>query len=73
MIEIQNLSFTYPNQKDHVFHNLNMTVADGAYISIMGDNGCGKSTLVRLILGFLKPDSGSIKVGTKDSLCVAKK
>lgn len=73
MIEIQHLSFTYPNQKEATFQDLNMSVPRGAYISIMGNNGCGKSTLVRLILGFLKPSSGSIQVATKKIRYVSQK
>ncbi len=37
-----------------------LKVGDGDYVSVLGENGCGKSTLIRLILGFLKPTRGTI-------------
>lgn len=64
MICIQNLSFRYGDSK-MLFENLCLTVKKGAYISIVGENGTGKSTLVKLILGLLVPNAGSIRCGAQ--------
>src|SRR6266403_3303557 len=42
---------------------LDLEIADGEFISLMGPSGCGKTTTLRLLAGFLQPDSGEIKVG----------
>lgn len=61
MIEIKNLCYSYSGSKPYILNNLNLLVDDGEYISIIGDNGCGKSTLIKLILKLLKPSKGEIK------------
>jgi zinc transport system ATP-binding protein len=43
-----------------VLNGIDLEIRDGEYVSVVGDNGCGKSTLMRLILKFIKPTSGSI-------------
>lgn len=60
MITIKDLSFSYTGSPPYVLHGLNLMIRDGEYVSVVGENGCGKSTLMRLILKFLKPTSGSI-------------
>ena len=65
MVKINSLGFKYPNTEKAVLTNINLTVNTGEYISIIGENGCGKSTLVKLILKLLKPSKGSIEIGTK--------
>lgn len=46
----------------HALENINFTVNDGEFISIVGPSGCGKSTLLRLIAGLIMPTTGEIKV-----------
>ena len=53
-----NLSFNYPKKK--VFKNLNFTIDKGDKVGIYGNSGEGKSTLINLLLGILKPSSGFI-------------
>lgn len=57
-IEIKDLSFSYDNDK--FINNLNLNIECGEMLGIMGNTGCGKSTLVQLIAGLIKPDNGQI-------------
>ena len=49
-----------------VLHDLSLTVQDGECFTLLGPSGCGKTVLLRLIAGFEKPDSGTVRIG--DSL-----
>ncbi len=49
-----------------IIDNLNLTVKEGELVSLLGPSGCGKTTTLRMIAGFLAPDSGSITVGDRD-------
>ncbi|MBF8268702.1 MAG: ABC transporter [Gammaproteobacteria bacterium] len=60
LIEVQSVSFAYDQRP--VLKNINLVVPRGKVVSIMGGSGCGKTTLLRLIGGQLKPSSGSVKV-----------
>ena len=60
IIDIQNLSFSYPDRKLDAVKDVSLSVDKGEYIAILGTNGSGKSTLARLICGYLSPTSGSI-------------
>ena len=61
VIEIRNLNYSYlPEQI--VLKDVELTVEAGESCCILGPNGGGKTTLLRLLLGFIKPDSGSIKI-----------
>ncbi|MCE5202442.1 MAG: metal ABC transporter ATP-binding protein [Synergistaceae bacterium] len=66
MIKAENLFFSYGNSSPYILNGINLEILDGEYVSVVGENGCGKSTLMRLILKFIKPTSGTI-------LCQAKK
>ena len=61
--ELKKVSFGYENEK-HIVEDLTTTIYRGDRIGIIGPNGVGKSTLLKLILGQLTPDSGNIKLGT---------
>lgn len=65
IIEIKNVSFSYNGQP--VLENINMDIDNGDFIAMIGPNGGGKTTLLKLILGLLKPDAGSIRVLGKPS------
>ncbi len=60
IIDIKNLSFAY--EKDLILENINLTVEKRDFLAIIGPNGGGKSTLLKLILGMLKSKKGSIQV-----------
>ena len=59
ILEIKNLSFFY--NKSKVLENINLDIKKDDFIAIIGPNGGGKSTLLKLILGLLKPKTGEIK------------
>ena len=65
-IEINNLSFRYSEKSPYVIDGLNLTIRPGQYVAIVGKTGCGKSTLMRLLLGFETPEKGSIYYDGKD-------
>ncbi len=58
-LEVQNLTFHYPG-KDPLYEKLSFTLTRGEKFLIVGENGIGKSTLLKLIIGELTPDEGSI-------------
>ena len=65
-IELNNVSFRYNTTMPYVLKNLNLKIRSGEYIAIVGRTGCGKSTLVRLLLGFETPEKGAIYYDGKD-------
>lgn len=62
MIRIEHMCFAYTGKQEQILRDINLNITQGEYISIIGENGCGKTTLMRIILGFLKPVQGSITV-----------
>lgn len=65
-IFVRGVTYTYPNKNEPVLQNVSLTIAHGSSVGIIGATGAGKTTLVDLILGLLKPDSGTICYGTLD-------
>lgn len=61
MIKIKDLNFSYPNGKK-VFNGLNFYLHEGEKLGLVGPNGAGKTTLFHIIMGLLKPISGSIEI-----------
>lgn len=64
MIEINNLYFSYEKKSPIILKDINLSIPKGIYLSVIGENGSCKTTLIKLILGLLKPSSGSIKIHT---------
>lgn len=59
-ISLQNITFRYNEDLPPVLENLNIEIKSGEYVAIVGATGCGKSTILRLLLGFEKPGHGEI-------------
>lgn len=65
-IELNNVSFRYDESMPNVIDDLSLKIRPGQYVAIVGKTGCGKSTLMRLLLGFEKPQKGAIYYDGKD-------
>lgn len=65
-IELSNVSFRYNENMPYVLENLSLKIRPGQYVAIVGKTGCGKSTLMRLLLGFEKPQKGAVYYDGKD-------
>ena len=67
-VEIENLTFAYPGSEQKIFNNLTLTINAGEKIAIIGENGVGKTTLLKLLMGELQPGYGTIKWAEKAQL-----
>ncbi|MDD4543715.1 MAG: ABC transporter ATP-binding protein, partial [Clostridia bacterium] len=65
-IEFENVSFKYPKTDRLILDDISFVIEKGQKISIVGLNGAGKSTIVKLICRLYKPDSGKILINKKD-------
>lgn len=65
-VEINHLSFRYNDDSPMIIDDLSLAISSGEYVGIVGKTGCGKSTLIRLLLGFEKPMKGSIYYDKKE-------
>ena len=59
-IILDNISFSYPNEKNNVINNISITIDKGSSVGIVGFSGSGKTSLVDIILGLLQPKEGNI-------------
>lgn len=65
-IELSNVCFRYNDSMPYVVDDMDLKIRAGEYVALVGRTGCGKSTLVRLLLGFEKPEKGAIYYDGKD-------
>ena len=65
-IELNNVTFRYDENMPPVLDNLSLKIRSGQYVAIVGSTGCGKSTLMRIMLGFEKPQKGAVYYDGKD-------
>ncbi len=65
-IELNNVSFRYNENMPLVVDNMSLKIRPGQYVAIVGATGCGKSTLMRLMLGFETPQKGAVYFDGKD-------
>ena len=65
-IELSHVSFRYADSMPNVIDDLSLKIEPGEYLAVVGSTGCGKSTLIRLLLGFEAPQKGSILFDKKD-------
>ena len=65
-IEMDHISFRYGEGLPLIIDDMSLRIRPGEYVAIVGKTGCGKSTLMRLLLGFEKPEKGSVRFDGKD-------
>ncbi|MBR1615440.1 MAG: ABC transporter ATP-binding protein, partial [Treponema sp.] len=67
-LSLRNIAFSYENagKKEKIIDGFSLDVEEGSFTTLLGSSGCGKTTLLRLISGFLKPDSGTIEIDGVD-------
>jgi len=65
-IELDRVSFRYPGQEDWALRDVSLTLAPGETLGLVGENGAGKSTIVKLLLRLHDPDAGAIRWGGVD-------
>ena len=58
LIELKNIDVSFDGEQ--ILHNLNLTIRDGEFVTLLGPSGCGKTTTLRLIGGFLQPNCGDV-------------
>ncbi|MBE6808443.1 MAG: ABC transporter ATP-binding protein [Ruminococcaceae bacterium] len=64
--EFDNVFFNYPDDKTPVLRGLDLTVKAGETIALVGESGSGKSTILNLVIGFDRPNSGTVKIDGVD-------
>ncbi len=64
IIELKNISVKFDD--DVILDNLSLSIGDGEFVTLLGSSGCGKTTTLRIIAGFLEPDSGEVFFDSKN-------
>ena len=65
-VELNNVTFTYDENMPNVLDGVSLKISPGQYVAIVGKTGCGKSTLMRILLGFEKPQRGGVFYDGRD-------
>lgn len=65
-IELNNVSFRYDEHMPYLLNDVSLKIRAGQYVAIVGETGCGKSTFLRMLLGFETPQRGAIYYDGKD-------
>ncbi|MEN6622254.1 MAG: ABC transporter ATP-binding protein [Smithella sp.] len=71
LITADGISFSYT--KKNVLNDINLSIAEGEIVTLLGPNGCGKSTLIKIMLGLLRPARGSIYFNGENILGISSK
>lgn len=62
ILKAENITLTYPNQDVSVLKNINLEIHESSLTVILGESGCGKTTLLNILAGFQKVNSGAVKI-----------
>ncbi|MGN0165732.1 MAG: ABC transporter ATP-binding protein [Lachnospiraceae bacterium] len=65
-ISFEHTAFRYPDSDNNVLSDLNMDIKPGQTIALVGGSGAGKTTIINLVIGFMKPTGGCVKIDGKD-------
>ena len=66
-IRLVDISYSYPDAIHHAVHEVNVTIAKGESVGFVGASGAGKTTIVDIILGLLRPEAGRLLIDDKDA------
>jgi ABC-type multidrug transport system fused ATPase/permease subunit len=61
-IQVSNLNFSYPYSNEKAVSKVSLSILPGTFVAVVGASGAGKTSLIDLLLGVIKPDSGSIRI-----------
>ena len=64
IIELKNITVRFDGET--ILDDLNLTIRDGEFVTLLGSSGCGKTTTLRIIAGFLEPDEGEVFFDSKN-------
>ena len=64
-LELKDLMFSYDGKKK-ILNNVSFEIKRGKFVGIVGPNGCGKTTLLKIVCGLLKPQGGEIRISGRD-------
>lgn len=67
-IEMEEISYSYKKTLGYAINNINVEIKKGEKIALLGENGCGKSTFIKIITSLIEPDTGSIRASQKQSV-----
>ena len=70
-VKIKNIVYNYPRNKNAVLNGVSLEINKGDLLLLLGNNGCGKTTLIKAIVGLLKPKSGAIEIDGIDLLSLS--
>ena len=65
-VELEHVYFRYDQDTPYILEDLSLKIRPGEYVAVVGKTGCGKSTLIRLLLGFERPEKGAVYYDRKD-------
>ncbi len=65
-LQLNDVSFRYPDQQDRALKNINLTIPQGSKIAIVGANGSGKTTLLQILMRYYDPEHGSVLLAGQD-------
>lgn len=68
MLEIRNIAFSYRFSKEKVLEDVSLVASPGEAVAITGANGCGKTTLMKILAAAMAPDAGSFRIDGRDVL-----
>lgn len=68
LITLSNIEYQYPETNNLAVNDVSFTINEGDYISILGANGSGKSTISKILFGFIKPTKGNIEYFSEDAI-----
>ena len=64
LIDLKNITVAFDGEK--ILDDLSLYIRDGEFITLLGSSGCGKTTTLRIIAGFIEPDEGQVLFDGKD-------